>query len=105
MFVFENIECGQKSICNIDILTAMRWVSTECTDLTAATINNCFNLLFVQCRVGKVEVMNSDLTCVSHVCGDMLRIMGENEVKNSRMAVNNLLNTREKDDVYTDIDL
>lgn len=43
MPMFEIIECGQKSIYNIDVLTAISWVSKECSDLRAATIQNCFN--------------------------------------------------------------
>lgn len=55
--------------------------------------------------MGTVEETDSDLTGVSHVLRDMLRIMDENGVNNSRMAVNNLLNPCEEDNVYHDIDL
>ena len=44
--VFENMEVGNQSIYNIDVLTAIRWIMAEWADMPSSCIEHCFRHCF-----------------------------------------------------------
>ena len=96
MRVFDNIDMGRKSIYNVDVLTAMRWVTEEWDTCPSDVIENCFNhCLKATAQIGEEEREGGS----EMVIEDMERDATEHGVTFSRVGLENLLCPEEEDDV------
>lgn len=95
--VFENIECGKKSIYNVDILTAIRWTYDEWNACPSTVIRNCFRHCFSQGGTSQDAVSSeqADQDCLS----SMQRDAAESGVEFTKAGLRDLLNPAEEDDV------
>lgn len=96
MRVFDNIDMGRKSIYNVDVLTAMRWVSEEWDMCPSEVIENCFNhCLKLTAQIEEEKREGSSKMVIE----DMERDATEHGVTFTRLGLENLLCPEEEDDV------
>lgn len=69
--IFENIEAGQKSIYNVDVLTAIRWTYEEWNACPHEVIRNCFTHCFKQSEGSSLGKENDgDQECINNMQRD-----------------------------------
>lgn len=96
--VFENIERNSKSCYNIDILTAMRWVTEEWHALSATTITNCFDHCF---REVEQDTKNEYRDLQEEVANDLTA----HNINYTHLGLEALLNPEGEDRVTEEVDL
>lgn len=96
--IFDNIDVGAKSVYNVDVLTAMRWVKNEWEGLEKETIANCWRHCFQDSSTLTPQIESYN---VESAIADA----HEQSVRYSRIGIQSLLNPPEEDDVIETLEV
>ena len=99
--IFENIEARRKSIYNVSILTAMRWVIEEWSACPDHVVKNCFLHYFKQSGLYVGVTPDDEEDTLNSIARDAT----ENNAAFTRAGLQNLLNHSDENNVTEELSL